>query len=109
MTKPSAPLGGASNFARVADSVRAATGVRFSFHGLRATLATGLGELGVARHTISTVLGHTFIGGAAVTGVYDRADRVPEVGAALRAWAVHVEGVVSGKQAKVLLMSRGGE
>jgi len=108
VTKPSAPLGGASNFGRVIDSVKAATGVRFSFHGLRGTLATGLGELGVPRHTISTVLGHSHIGGAPVTGVYDRADRVPEVGAALRTWAIHVDGVVTGRVAKVLLMRRGG-
>ncbi len=62
-------------------------------HDLRRTAATGLARLGVSRSTIALVLGHAMREGGAVTGVYDRFDRMPERAAALEAWGAHVAGL----------------
>jgi integrase len=60
---------------------------RWTIHSLRHTLATHLIEdLGVSRHVVSLILGHTLPGPAA-TRVYDRADLLPERRAALERWA----------------------
>ena len=57
-------------------------------HDLRTTAATGMGRLGIARFTISRVLGHADAG---VTGIYDRYTYLPEKRHALNIWAHHVE------------------
>jgi integrase len=64
-------------------------------HDLRRTAASGMARLGFTRSTIALVLGHTMQEGGAVTGVYDRFDRMPERAAALEAWGAHVLALVS--------------
>lgn len=62
-------------------------------HDLRRTMASRLGDLGVAREIIAAVLGHV---DASVTGrVYDLSARLPEKRAALEKWAEHVLRVVA--------------
>lgn len=67
-------------------------------HDLRRTAATGLARLGVSRSTIALVLGHAMREGGAVTGVYDRFDRMPERAAALEAWGAHVAALTRGRR-----------
>ena len=86
------------NLFRTTDSVRTATGVRFSLHDLRATCATGVRRMSGLPHVPALVLGHRGVPGVPdVTSRYDRADTVPEVAAGLNAWAAHIEGLLAGK------------
>lgn len=68
--------------------------VRWTPHDLRRTAATGMARLGTSRSVIALILGHEMHEGGAVSGVYDRYDRMPERAAALGAWAAHVERLV---------------
>ena len=80
---------------RFVKALREATGVDFSLHDLRATCATGCGNLGALPYVVSVILGHASRPGAApVTARYDRADREPEVRKALQAWSDHIEGLL---------------
>jgi integrase len=66
-------------------------------HDLRRTAASGMARLGVTRSTIAFVLGHVVQEGGAVTGVYDRFDRMPERAAALESWGAHVAALTKAK------------
>jgi len=72
-------------------------------HDTRRTGATNLTSeaLGFPRFTVSKVLNHTSDSGgaAAVTGIYDQNEYLPEKRRALEAWAVLLQGIVSGKKA----------
>lgn len=85
-------------------------GQKWTCHDLRRTCATGLARTGASRNTIALVLGHETREGGAVTGVYDRFDRLPERAAALNAWATHVQQLATGAAAagagKVVSISR---
>jgi integrase len=60
----------------------------FTRHDLRRTCATGCASLGAPPHVVSRILGHrTTAGTVAVTGIYDRFDRMPEIASALKAWS----------------------
>ena len=86
------------NLFRTTDSVRKATGVRFSLHDLRATCATGVRRVTGLPHVPALVLGHQgLLGVPDITSRYDRADTVPEVAAGLNAWAAHIEGLLREK------------
>ena len=90
-----APLG--SNPARWTDLVRKACGLDFTLHDLRRTCATGCARLGATESTVSRILGHKAIAGTiAVSGIYDRFDRLPEIRSALVAWSNYVEALVTG-------------
>lgn len=73
-------------------------------HDLRRTAASGMARLGATRSTIAFVLGHVVQEGGAVTGVYDRFDRMPERAAALETWGKHVLRLV-----KAETKTRGGD
>lgn len=72
-------------------------------HDSRRTGATNLTSelLGFPRFTVSKILNHTSDSGgaAAVTGIYDQNEYLPEKRRALEAWAVLLQGIVSGKKA----------
>jgi integrase len=86
----------ANNPARWAEILRAAAGLDFTLHDLRRTCATGCARLGASESTVSRILGHKAIAGTiAVSGIYDRFDRLPEIRAALVAWASYVETLVT--------------
>jgi integrase len=90
-----APLG--SNPARWTDLVRKACGLDFTLHDLRRTCATGCARLGATESTVSRILGHKAIAGTiAVSGIYDRFDRLPEIRSALAAWATYIAQLVTG-------------
>jgi integrase len=91
-----APLG--SNPARWTDLVRKACGLDLTLHDLRRTCATGCARLGATESTVSRILGHKAIAGTiAVSGIYDRFDRLPEIRSALVAWSNYVEALVTGE------------
>jgi integrase len=66
-------------------------------HDLRRTLATGMGELGVAPHVIEALLNHVSGFRHGVAGVYNLAQLEGPVRHALRAWDTHVRGIVEGR------------
>jgi integrase len=85
-----------SNFGRLGAALQKATGIKFGFHDLRATCATGAGQLGAPPHVIALILGHQGVPGTPhVTSRYDRADRLPEVRQALDRWGDHVEALIA--------------
>lgn len=58
---------------------------------------------------MSRILGHKAVAGTiAVSGIYDRFDRLPEIRSGLAAWASYVEALVKGeeRQAEIVAFSR---
>lgn len=91
----------ANNPARWTEFIRKAAGFDFTLHDLRRTCATGCARLGASESTVSRILGHKAIAGTiAVSGIYDRFDRLPEIRAALTVWSDYVEALVSGEEKK---------
>lgn len=75
-------------------------------HDLRRTAATGMQRLGVRLEVIETVLGHVSGSRQGIVGVYQRHRFEDEARAALEAWARHVEGLITGRKAKVVRLVR---
>lgn len=70
-------------------------------HDLRRTAVTGMAELGIAPHVIELCVNHVSGSRGGIAGVYNKSELLPERRAALERWATHIEGVVSGRPAKV--------
>ncbi len=84
---------------RAMRNIREQSGVEFRPHDLRRTVATRMtGDLGIARLTVSKVLGHIETG---VIGVYDRATYDREKRQALDAWGRRLEEIISDMPATV--------
>ncbi len=99
----------ANNPARWTEILREASGLDFTLHDLRGTCATGCARLGASESTVSRILGHKAIAGTiAVSGIYDRFDRLPEIRSALVAWSNYVETLATGevKRAEVIAFGR---
>jgi integrase len=75
-------------------------------HDLRRTAATGMAEIGIAPHIVEAALNHISGAKAGVAGTYNRAAYAPEKRAALERWAVHVQGLISGRPTNVLEMRK---
>jgi Arm DNA-binding domain len=75
-------------------------------HDLRRTCATGMAEIGIAPHIVEAVLNHVSGARAGVAGTYNRAAYAAEKKAALERWAAHVEGLISGRPAKVVSLRK---
>ena len=75
-------------------------------HDLRRTAATGMAEIGIAPHIVEAVLNHVSGHKAGVAGTYNRAAYAAEKKAALERWSAHVEGLISGRPAKVVVPLR---
>jgi integrase len=71
---------------------------RFTKHDLRRTCATGCAKLGASDFTVSRILGHAVLPGVQVSRVYNRYEGLPEMAAALRAWAGHVASITRSKK-----------
>jgi integrase len=84
-------------------------------HDLRRTFSTTLNEspddggLGIAPHIVEAALNH-ISGGArsGVAGTYNKAKYLSEKRVALQRWATHIEGLVSGRKAKVVSIRKRG-
>jgi hypothetical protein len=84
---------------RWTEVLRKASGLDFTLHDLRRTCATGCARLGASESTVSRILGHKAIAGTiAVSGIYDRFDRLPEIRSALVAWSNYVEALVTSEE-----------
>ncbi len=82
---------------RAMRNIREQSGVEFRPHDLRRTTATRMtGDLGIARLTVSKVLGHVETG---VIGVYDRATYDRQKRQALDAWGARLADILSREQA----------
>jgi integrase len=74
----------------------------WQFRDLRRTAATGMADIGIAPHIVEAALNHISGSKAGVAGTYNRALYKEEKAAALERWAAHIEGLVSGRAARVL-------
>jgi integrase len=86
--------------------VRTRSGVAdFRLHDLRRTVRTRIAQLGVAPHVAERVLGHVPAG---IERTYNVHDFVPEMRAALNAWAEELRRIVAGekKATRVIAFSR---
>jgi integrase len=87
--------------ARIGDAVKG-----WTHHDLRRTLATRLGELGVAPHIIEALLNHVSGHKHGVAAVYNRANYEIQKRQALTLWAEHLLAIVEGRKATVVSMLR---
>ena len=85
--------------------LRKASGVTdWTPHDARRTVATAMGDLGVARETIRRVLNHQE---RDVTATYERSKHLREMRQALEAWARRLHAIVTGEaSAKVIPLVR---
>jgi integrase len=70
-------------------------------HDLRRTTASGMARLGIDLPVIEKVLGHRSGSFAGIVAVYQRHDFADEIRAALETWGRHIQGLVTGKPAKI--------
>ena len=78
-------------------------------HDFRRTVATGLQRLGVRFEVTEAVLNHVSGAKGGVAGVYQRHDWADEKRSALDAWAVHVDGLITGvDHSNVVRLESGG-
>jgi integrase len=78
-------------------------------HDLRRTLATGLGDLGIAPHVVEAILNHVSTvasGKAGVGGIYNRSLYAAEKRSALDLWAQHVKKLATGGPTNVVKIAR---
>jgi integrase len=75
-------------------------------HDLRRTVATGLQRLGVGLQVTEAVLGHVGGSRAGIVGVYQRHEYAEEKKAALEAWGLFVQDMLTEVPAKVMAMRR---
>jgi integrase len=101
-TTGKAPSNGYSKGKRKLDALLPEDMPAWRLHDLRRTTASGMARLGIDLPVIEKVLAHSSGSFAGIVGVYQRYDFASEKRAALEAWGRHIEGVVSGKPAKVL-------
>jgi hypothetical protein len=87
----------------IRDRLVAATGGDdWRIHDLRRTAVTKMAELGIRPDVIELVANHVSGHRGGIAGVYNRSEMLPERRAALERWAAHIEGLISGKAAKVV-------
>jgi integrase len=109
------PVGGYSNIKKRLDKLmKAALEVDrptesippWRIHDLRRTTATGMANIRIPPHIIEACLNHVSGSKAGVAGIYNRATYAEEKKAALERWANHIEGLVSGRTAKVTALRK---
>jgi integrase len=101
---------GWSNYKTAIDARIAAKGAiaPWRLHDLRRTCSTRLhDELGIAPHVVEAVLNHVSGHKAGVAGVYNRALYNKEKAIALARWAERLMAIVTGKDSKVVAISKG--
>jgi integrase len=76
---------------------------RFNLHDIRRTVATHLGELGIAPHVIENLLNHHRQN---VATTYNRSRYDREVTAALHLWDEHVRALIEGRTSNVVALHR---
>ena len=82
---------------KMSQRIQENTGFHFRPHDLRRTCATNLSKLGISDVTIARILNHSWPL-RQVTSVYNRWDKLPEMGHALQTWGERLEELVTSKQ-----------
>jgi integrase len=72
----------------------------WALHDIRRSVATHLGDMGVAPHTIEAILGHQT--GSRVARTYNRSVYLNEMRTALALWADRIEAFVEGGERKII-------
>jgi integrase len=70
---------------------------RWTFHDLRRSFATGLGEIGIQPHVIEACLNHRSGVISGVSRTYNRNPYAREMKSALEAWSRRVDAIVAGE------------
>src|SRR5262245_19415117 len=97
-----------TGFSRMKERLDTESGVTdWTLHDLRRTVASGLQRLGVRLEVTEAVLNHKSGSTAGIVGVYQRHDYAAEKRDALARWGDHVDGLVSGRRANVMLRLAG--
>jgi integrase len=68
-------------------------------HDVRRSVASGMGDLGIAPHVIEQILNHSRRG---VAGIYNKSPYEREVRAAMVLWSDHVASLITGGERKVV-------
>jgi integrase len=112
-TNGKTPVSGFSKFKKRLDGAMLAPAQRegaavppWRIHDLRRAAATGMASIGIPPHIVEACLNHVSGAKGGVAGTYNREQYDPEKRAALERWAAHVEGVVSGRPARVVPLRR---
>jgi len=87
---------------KMSQQIQKNTGFHFRLHDLRRTCATNLSKLGIGDVTIARILNHSWPL-RQMTAVYNRWDKLPEMGRALQIWGERLEQMVTGKQSTNVL------
>ena len=80
---------------KMSERIQKNTGFHFRPHDLRRTCATNLSKLGTDDVTIARILNHSWPL-RHMTSVYNRWDKLPEMGLALQRWGERLEQMVTG-------------
>jgi integrase len=78
----------------------------WTFHDLRRTLVTGMGNLGIRPDIIELCVNHVSGSRGGVAGTYNKAMLLPERKEAFERWALHVAGIVGQRPANVTQLRR---
>ena len=93
-----------SGFSKAKNELDKITGMQdWTLHDLRRTCRTSLPRMGFSPFVAKLTIGHTITG---IDQVYDRYSYMPEKTEALQKWASFIEGLTSGKSAKVVAMGK---
>ena len=68
----------------------------WTVHDIRRSVASGMGDIGVAPHIVEIILAHRSGFRRGVAGVYNKSGYEKEVRAALLLWSGHVQALVEG-------------
>ena len=74
----------------------------WTLHDIRRTVATRMGDLGVAPHVVEALLNHQSGSKRGVAGVYNKSPYEREVRAALAMWCDHLRALIEGGERRVL-------
>jgi integrase len=81
---------------------RSGVAENFVVHDIRRSVATKLGDLGIAPHVIEQILNHQSGHKRGPAGIYNRSVYTKEVRNALAAWHDHVRSIVEGSARKII-------
>jgi integrase len=93
--------------AELAHRERGATAIPpWTFHDLRRTLVTGMGDLGIRYDVIELAVNHRSGLRGGVAGTYNKSQLLPERKEAFERWALHVAGIVEQRPANVTQLKK---
>jgi integrase len=100
------PIEGFSRLKRKLDRL-SGVGDHWTWHDIRRSVATSMGDMGIAPHIVERCLNHISGSRGGVAGVYNRSELRREKGEALEAWSRHLEALIEGRtETNVIEMRR---